>query len=260
MRLSFQSTGIVPIILGTILVFLIQFNSAFSGDNGKWYVYGSLQQSNSRLTTGESFKNTYFYPGLRFSKEDYNISLSLPLIIQSGEGTNPDSSLNTMESLHNVGVGDLYTSLEIILKNSYLHSYQISVNLEAKFPLATNGFGTGQFDGGFLLNFKKYYPNYFFLVSGGYLLLGDSETITFNNPFTFSIGAGKFFLDHKVGIFSYYEYYSDWIESFEAPQYMVIGLSWMTSDNMNLSSFLLRGFSESSPDFLVSFGFEFKLK
>lgn len=261
-----------PVLTGFFLLILSLSLFGQSSFSGNWYIFSNAQIGHTSFETGESFSSTYLYSGFRFYSSKFSFTFSLPMIYQRGSGftydssnvfTNPDFNMQnpgSLEEFHNSGLGDAYITFDYILHNSLSNRYQISVSVESKIPTASSGFGTGKFDFGGYLTLRKYIRSYFVLINAGYQVMGDTETIQFENPVILGAGIGNFVFNYKLGIFIYYEHYSSWILNADPPQYSVFGISYKLNPKIFVSSYAQKGFSDSSPDLLFSFGIDLKIK
>jgi hypothetical protein len=257
-----------PVLAGFCLFLITISVSAQSLFSGDWYLFSNLQVGSSTLETGESFSSTSFYSGLRFYSSNFSFSISLPIIFQRGNGLisdssgtsiNPGFNSGNFQEFHTTGFGDAYFTADYLLFNDLYKKFQISISFESKIPTASDGLGTGKFDFGGYINARKYFRSYFLLFNAGYLLMGDTEEIEFDNPVVLGIGGGSFTFNHSLGIFLYYEQYSSWIPNTDPPKYSVLGLSYKLNPNVFLSSYFQKGFTDSSPDLLFSIGIDLKL-
>lgn len=265
MRTSIQFWFRTSALAGVLFLFWLSQLSAQSGAKGNWSVFSNIQFSQSNLETGETYSGTYIYSGFRYYSEKFSFSLSIPLIYQRGQGLISDSggipvNTGTTGEFHSNGVGDAFVSFDYNVINNFAHQFQVSINLESKIPTASSALGTGKFDFGGYINLKKYVQSWFFMANMGYLLMGDNETTQFENPFILGTGIGKFFLNHHLGTFFYFERYSSWVINTDPPRYGVFGMSYRMKSGMFLSSYLQKGFSETAPDWLISIGMDIKIR
>jgi len=165
------------------------------------------------------------------------------------------------------GMGDVYLSGQYQLvgygSSNLLPSSRPSVAISAqiKFPTAsgTPDYGTGEFDYGIFVNLAKRWKNYAGFLDAGFWLLGDTPDINYQNPFTYGIGIGRFFQDGRFSALLYYQGYTTILENYDPPRQASLGFYYRVNDQTIFSVSAMAGFSDTSPDFELSAGFNLTL-
>lgn len=189
--------------------------------------------------------------------------------VQHGGGTMGGGRIVTDDVASNVqfGLGDIYLSGQYQLlgsENSGLvqtNMPSVALSGQVKLPTASKerNYGTGEFDYGMTLNLAKRWHNYAGFLDVGYWILGDTPEIDYNNPFTYGVGVGRFFNDGKFSALIYYQGYTTLLENYDPPQQGSLGFYYRMSDKAILSTTATAGFSDTSPDFGLSAGFNLTL-
>lgn len=229
---------------------------------GGWSINSSFQMTRGDFITGNTTTYYYFNFGTRYRTEMWYISASLSLITQDGlfsEGSVDDMMGESGTSQLNMGIGDIYLFAEInLLKGTHVLPW-IALSSQIKIPAASSEsyLGTGEFDYGIGLTFRKQLFSFIAFGDIGYLNLGDSDDITFLNPMTFGIGIGKGFDYGKYSISLYYQRFTKIYEAYAPPHQFSLGLYANLISNTFLSFISSKGLSETSPDFSISTGVEY---
>ncbi len=247
-----------------------------------WYFNTSLQ-----LAGGNFIYNSYsnilsLYGGIGYQKDNFGISFSIPVvgnnnnfISQSGGmmlpignsqngyqnspggggmmgGRNPMSSSAGM----NWGLGDLYiiSNYQLLSENNSFSD--VILNAQIKFPTASShmGIGTGQFDYGASVTFRKSFDTFVAIADLGYLNIGDPSGITYENPFTYAFGLGKFFNDGRYSLLLYYSAYTEVVKGYEAPKQISLGINYKINENLILTGIGSAGLSKFTPAYTFSGG------
>jgi len=246
-----------------ILVIFLLFPT-ISVAQGGWSVNSSFQMTRGDYITGNTTTNYYFNIGGRYRAETWYISTTLSLIAQDGlfsESTTNNMMDGSGTSYRDIGIGDLNLFGEINLFKGTNVLPWISLSSQIKIPTASaeNYFGTGEFDYGVGLTFRKQLFSFIAFGDIGYLNLGDPEQITYLNPFTFGMGIGKGFDYGRYSISLYYQRYTKIYEAYPAPHQLSFGLYINVLNRTFLSIIGSKGLSETSPDVSILAGFEYYL-
>ncbi|PKL83085.1 MAG: hypothetical protein CVV24_06705 [Ignavibacteriae bacterium HGW-Ignavibacteriae-3] len=114
--------------------------------------------------------------------------------------------------------------------------------------------GTGKYDFGASVTLRKGFDTYLAIVDLGYLNIGDPTGITYNNPFTYGVGFGKYFNDGNSSLLLYYQGYTEIISGYSAPQQISIGFNHQLNSQLTLTIVGGIGLSKFSPALLASTG------
>ncbi len=259
-------------------------------EHASWYINTNLQLAGGSFIYNSYDNIVSLYGGLSYQSSNFGISFSVPVIgnknnsvsqaggmmlpignskngngaMQSGnpgggmmEGSGSSlmmgsSSVGNM----NWGLGDLYLfSNYTLLSESYFFS-DVILNAQLKFPTASThmGIGTGQFDYGASLTFRKSFNTYVTIIDLGYLNLGDPSGITYENPFTYSFGLGKFFNDGEYSLLLYYSAYTEVVKDYQPPRQIALGINYKVSEDFILTGIGAAGLSNFSPAYTFSAG------
>jgi hypothetical protein len=231
---------------------------------GVWSINSSIQMTQGDFITGNTSTNYYLNFGSRYRAETWYISANFSFITRDGafsESTENNMMGESGPSHLNMEFGDIYLFGEInLLKGTRVLPW-VALSSQIKIPTAgsENYLGTGEFDFGIGLTFRKQIFSLIAFGDIGYLNLGDPEDITFLNPLTFGIGVGKGISYGKYSISLYYQHYTKIYESYDAPHQVSLGLYMNIINRTYLSLISSKGLSETSPDFNVSMGLEIYL-
>ncbi len=255
-----------------------------------WYINTSLQLAGGNFIYNTFDNVVSLYGGVGYQSGNFGISFSFPVvgnknnfISQSGGMMLPignskngygnmqnsgssgngmmgggSSSMMGSSTIGNMnwGLGDLYLfSNYTILSQSDFFS-DVILNAQIKFPTASTNMniGTGQFDYGASVTFRRSFETYVAIVDLGYLNLGDPSGITYENPFTYSFGLGKFFNDGEYSLLLYYSAYTEVVKGYEPPRQIALGLNYKISENLILTGIGAAGLSKFSPAYNFSAG------
>lgn len=267
------------------LLFLLN-NKVFAQDGitsgqSNWYLNTNLQ-----LAGGNFIYNTYdnvlsLYGGIGYQSSNFGISLSIPVVGNKnnsisqaggmmlpignskgnsgsmGSGSNGGGMMGGGSSMigsssvagMNWGLGDLYLYSNYHLLSEDDFFTDVILNAQVKFPTASTnmGIGTGQYDYGASLTFKKSIDTFVAIVDLGYLNLGDPAGIIYENPFTYSFGLGKYFNDGEYSLLLYYSAYTEVVKGYEPPRQIALGINYKTGKSIVLTGIGSAGLSKFSP-------------
>lgn len=276
-----------------ILFLLFILSTAFTADYGQssWSVNSSLQYAAGNYLSDQQIHSWFWYGGIRYQANDFYAALSIPFIASNGQNVSQfgniyipnhmgsgssgmigsgghggghmmgGGSIVTSSSTENYGLGDLYLYAGYNLLNPLISPVGLSVNGYVKFPTASaaNGFGTGKFDFSLDGTLRKNFGTYLVYASGGFIYLGDPDSINYNNPFTLNLGIGKFFGDGDFSAILSYSMYSKILDFYQKPQQLSIGVSIISNEKITYLLIGSAGLSNSSPDYVFSAGIKYNL-
>ena len=281
-----------PALAGILLILiLVLLNKNIFAQDG-WYINTNLQLAGGNFIYNSKTNIVSLYGGLKYQTDNFGISFSVPVIgnnnnavgqaggmmvpignlnngsgNMNGGGSNGGGMMgggNTMMGSGsvngmNVGLGDLFllSNYQVISENDYFSD--VIINAQIKFPTASahKGFGTGQYDFGASLTFRKSFETYVAIADLGYLNLGDPAGFTYENPFTYSLGLGKFFNDGKYSLLLYYSAYTEVVKGYEPPRQLSLGLNYQVGERLYLTGIVGAGLSKFSPAYSFSAGVKF---
>ena len=179
-----------------------------------------------------------------------------------GSGNSMMGSTSSAVDGMNWGLGDLYlySNYQLVSQNEFYTD--VIVNANIKFPTASThmGIGTGQYDYGASLTLRKSFNlsdnlnSFVAILDLGYINIGDPAGITYENPFTYSFGLGKFFNDGEYSLLLYYSAYTEVVKGYEPPRQISLGLNYKISENLILTGIGAAGLSNFSPEYSFSVG------
>ncbi|MHB1688984.1 MAG: hypothetical protein ACYCVH_16655, partial [Ignavibacteriaceae bacterium] len=253
-----------------------------------WYINTNLQLAGGNFIYNSFDNIVSLYGGISYQNNNFGISFSIPVvgnknnfISQAGGMMLPiGNSKNNTGSMQggsnsggmmggggsligtssaggmNWGLGDLYlfSNYQLLSQNDFFSD--IILNAQIKFPTASTNMGisTGQFDYGASVTFRKSFDTFVAITDLGYLNLGDPSGITYENPFTYSFGLGKFFNDGGYSLLLYYSAYTEVVKGYEPPRQIALGINYKASENLILTGIGAAGLSKFSPAYTFSAG------
>ncbi len=258
------------------LLLLLMVTGALATD-GQWSVFGYVSYSNGNYYLTEPTRNFYIAGGLRYRTLKWNVSFSVPIVIQNSnlvqqtgnvffpmgpeadsEGANgwPNGmgmgswgrhrNFQPPSSRYLSGLGDAYGYASYQLPGGDFKTYSLNLNAQVKIPTANRTFGTGEWDFGGSLAFQKLVNGTFSLGAElGYLVIGDPDSIQFQNPLFGSFSATWVFTP-DVSFSAYYLWYTTIQEGIEPPRYANVGIYYLITETVAVSGTLGKGLTRSS--------------
>ena len=158
--------------------------------------------------------------------------------------------------ISNIGLGDMYLTGNYQFYSDYENSFTALINYQIKFPTAGSktNIGTGGYDYGSSVTLRKGFGSYLTITDLGYLNIGDPSGFTYNNPFTYGVGFGKYFNDGNSSLLIYYQGYTEIVPGYAAPQQVSLGLNHQLSSKFTLTLIGGVGLTKFSPALLASAG------
>lgn len=280
--------------LGGFLMILFTItpdNKLFAQDG--WYGSTNLQIAGGKFIYSSYVNVVSLYGGLSYQNDNFGISLSVPVvgngnnsISQSGGmmlpignsqtynggmagGSNGGGMMGSGNSIMstssfggmNWGFGDLYLFSNYKLFSEGQSFSDVIVNVQIKVPTASThmGIGTGQYDYGASVTFRRSVNTFVAIADLGYLNIGDPSGITYENPLTYSLGLGKVFNDGEYSLLLYYSAYTEVVKGFEPPRQIALGINYKAGENLIVTGIGSAGLSKFSPDYTFSTGIKFGL-
>ncbi|MDA8099975.1 MAG: transporter [Nitrospiraceae bacterium] len=176
-------------IAGTVLVLLVLLLPSLvsAAQEGRGYVdltAGTMSGDFGTPTTSRLFSLT---PTLGYVDSRYDVSVSVPLL----QISNSNGGSTTTES----GVGDVILRGGMVLLPEGENGFSATGGLAVKLPTASEskGLGTGETDYGAFLGLSRRFDTIKVSLSGGYIVVGDTAQVTYDNVVLFSAGVAKLF-------------------------------------------------------------------
>lgn len=256
----------------SFLLFLLLTSGKLSAQDG-WYFLSNLQLNGGNYAFDSYSRAIFIYGGLRYQSENFGITASIPFVsTNSGRisqtngmmftaGNYNQTNTNSMQNKMNFGVGDLYVYMDHKIFSDYESGIDLFINAQAKIPTAAirMNIGTGKFDLGGSVTLRKSLNNFIGIADFGYLNIGDPDSITYKNPFTYGIGVGKFFNYGEYSLLIYYTGYTKILDGFDLPNLLSLGINYVAAEKVILSFISSKGFGNTSPDFTLSIGARIKI-
>ncbi len=264
-----SKTGGLSRALGFQLIIVLLMLASPGSARQNWAVNASLSFNTGQYIYQQRTNNYYLNTGVRYSGNGWFVSMSVPVILQNSAVYDQSNSTFFLDdprpsphSLSNFssGVGDVYFYGEYRLLNPVLFLPSVSLNAQIKVPTTDRLtlFSTGEFDYGFGFILRKWFGTYNGFADMSYLQIGDPKEITYLNPLGYGLGLSKFFAGGRYSVSLYFKGYTEIIQSIKPPRQLSLGLFSALSGKTILSFYLIKGFSESSPDFALSSGIDWK--
>ena len=174
----------------------------------------------------------------------------------NGSNSNPYMFGSSSSMNSSIGLGDIFLTGNYQFHSNYENSFTALINYQIKFPTANTitNIGTGKFDFGVSVTLRKGFDSYLAIADLGYLNIGDPSGITYNNPFTYGVGFGKYFNDGNSSLLLYYQGYTEIVSGYAAPQQLSLGLNHQLSSKLTLTLIGGVGLTKFSPALLASAG------
>jgi len=256
-----------------------------------WSINSSLQYASGNYLSNQRLNSWYLYGGIRYEASDFSAALSVPFIASNGQNVSQlgnifipnhmgsgssgftgmgghsgghmtgNESLVTSSSTENFGMGDLYLYANYNFVNQFTSPFGLSAGVYIKLPTAStaNGFGTGKFDFSLAGTIRKNLGTFLVYATGGYIFLGDPDSIDYKDPFTLNLGIGKFFGNGNVSALLSYSLYTKILDVYEMPQQVSLGVNIISNEKMTYIFIGSAGLSNSTPDYAFSAGIKYNL-
>ncbi|MFH1528103.1 MAG: hypothetical protein ABIG69_15970 [Bacteroidota bacterium] len=254
-----------PAMAGFLLILSIYGNNV-NAQSG-WYITSSVQVSGGRYIF-ESYNRVFsLYNGIRYEGDNFGISAFIPILtsnyknISASNGILTPSETTNSKSVQDFGLGDLYGYFDYKIFSNYEDELDVLINARIKIPTASTymNVGTGEYDFGTSISIRKSWQNFISVIDLGYLKIGDPNGITYQDPFTYGIGIGRFFNYGEYSFLLYYTGYTKIVEVYDAPQQLSLGLNYRASKNIIISAIGSEGIGNFAPDFSLSGGIKVQL-
>lgn len=270
-----------------IIIHIIIGSFSYSEAQDRLFINTSLSVVGGTLSDGSHKSSYYLYGGLKYQTQEYYLSLSLPLVLNSsgsftqvggmyipnGNGNNTGGGMHSSSnsgsmmngsqgmSTANVGVGDMYIygSYTVLKETNSLPGF--STDGFVKFPTASPSLniGTGKFDFNLAVSVRKFMKYFLFYVQTGYLFLGDSSEANIENTITFSAGIGNNLGGGNHLLLIEYDSYSTIVTGFASPKQLSLGYTYLINPKLSYLMIGSVGLNNSTSDYTISAGFNFNL-
>lgn len=257
-----------PAFAGFLLLTFLFTANAYSQTG--WYLSSSVQLSGGQFLSDSYTRVLSVYGAIRYQGDDFGITASIPFVNSNGNSVSqsngmmvPTGTNNTTTTQNNMdfGIGDLYGFFDYKIYSDFENDLEVYLNAQVKIPTASSmiNFGTGKMDYGGSISARKSFGSFLGVVDLGYLDIGDPDGITYNNPFTYGIGIGKYFNYGEYSLLLYYSGYSKILDNYDSPQQISLGANYRVSETLILSFIGSAGLGNLMPDYTTSIGVRIKL-
>ncbi len=281
-----MNLGKINTLFPVALMLLLSLGSTgLPAPNGKWSVFGYLSYYNGKYYLTETTRSLYVAGGLRYRTPDWNLSVSIPWVIQNSNlvqqtgnvlyPIGPDDETRShmdgdgmgmsmghggwgrhmnyqAPTAHYIsGMGDTYGYFSYRLYGGGPSGYAVYANLQLKAPTASaaRGFGTGEWDYGGSFSFQNIFsPHWGAAVELGFLDIGDPDSLMFQNPIFGSLTI-NYLATNQLSFTAYYLWYTQIQENVEPPRYVNLGMYYRLSDDLTALVVVGRGITRSSAAF-----------
>lgn len=229
---------------------------------------GTLNLSvGSEYTSGKygttTSTNVWFFPvTASYRKDSTSFSLTVPYVlitgssvgigtignqIQMGGGINGGTNASRRVT---AGLGDVVMSATQNLYTNNDHDWAVDVTGNIKFGTADSakGLGTGKNDYSVQADFSQYFDDADLFGTVGWRKMGNPTGIVFNNLWFTSVGAG-YSLTQTTRIGLAYDFRQTLIDGTANFSEFLAFVNYNVSDQSRVQIYLLKGYTDNSPDF-----------
>jgi hypothetical protein len=208
--------------------------------------------------TSDTTHSVYAPVTLRYLGERFDVGVTGSLIYLDTE-----SSVVVVDGLptpsqrqrrtSDAGFGDLYFKGRYYLlddggPDSFVPGVAPFVKIKAPTADADKGLGTGEWDGGFGVEWDKRFSEFFLLGDVSYTFIGEPEGQDFRNRPAASVGIGRQFTETLAGTLLL-----DWRRSIVSGRddaVELVGIAqWRLAQTVSVSPYAFAGLTDGSPDF-----------
>ncbi len=186
----------------------------------------------------------YLNSTLGYISEGYDFSITLPYVYL----TNDTDGQRYSES----GIGDIILHAGLVLIPQEKDGLYLNGGLATKLPAAdeTSGLGTGQADYGAFLELGQSFGAFTLALTGGYIKVGDPDSLDYNDIFLYNIEISKVF--DNTHIYASLEGRRSILPGATAPMELNLGIFHTFNRDYSLTANTFIGLTDGAPDF----GFE----
>lgn len=227
---------------------------------GEWRYSGAVRASLGKYVSTSTVRNYYFTHGLLYEHGRWDLAANVSLAARQGDDlVAVGGGMMSGQGDHDVtkvGLGDLFVRAEYTLLRQRSGWPDVTLGALTKAPTASvsSGLGTGEWDGGVSLSLARFARSVYFSTEVGHLWLGDPPGATYRNPVTYAAGVGRAFANGRLGMLLLYSGTSMVFADYDAPRQAGIGLNWRLSNRLGAFTNVVKGVSETVPDFGLSLG------
>ena len=278
-----------------ILIVFMSIIGVFNSQAQQLYYSGSVQYSNGSYYFTETTSSLYVTNGMSLQQNGYSFSVSVPFVVQnspwisytqygsiptggpqhgvvggSGSGMGMSSgkggrriSIPDTVSYNKSSFSDPTVSVGVpILSTTNVNmSTSLKIMGDLKIPLAdpSQGFGTGEWDGGLGTAFSQRFSSWFVMLNAMYWWFGDMPDLELKDAFSYGAGIGKSIDAGNWMVLGTFSGMTRIIADADPPINAGMGITYSINPKNSLSTNATIGFNDSSADFTLGFGWQFRL-
>jgi hypothetical protein len=236
--------------LATLLVTIIP--SAFAADekgasgNGYMEIGGGYTTGDFGTTTRSNL--SYFTPTLGYVSRSWDVSVTLPYLVQSNK-TKDQTDVTSISSSTANGVGDVIVRGGGVLVPEKESGFSLDGGLALKLPTASgsNGLGTGETDYGASVGMHQRIGRFKVSAFGGYIKVGDPAGLNYNDSPSYGGGISGIF--GRTNVSAWFEARRSIIPGAKNPQEIYFSLFHVLSRKVALKGGTFFGLNKGGPDF-----------
>ncbi len=247
------TTGLIAI--AAMLSFSAQAEGKLNLSVGSEYTSGKYGATTST--------NVWFFPVTASYQLDHaSFSLTVPYVIITGSSVGIATIGNQIQMNGGLsgssstsrrmtaGLGDvvLATTQNIYTNTERDWALDLAGNIKFGTANSTKGLGTGKNDYSVQAEFSKYFERTDLFGTVGWRKMGNPDGIVFNNPWFTSVGAG-YSLTPTTRIGLAYDFRQSLIDGTANFSELLAFVNYSVSDQSRVQMYLLKGYTDNSPDF-----------
>lgn len=189
----------------------------------------------------------YLSPVLGYVAPRYDLSLTVPYLFLTSE-TGGNTSTES-------GIGDVILRGGLVLVPEGKGGLSLDGSLAVKLPTAdeTKGLGTGETDYGAFFGLHQRLGTTKLSFMGGYLKVGDSPSINYNDIYLYGIGVSRVF--GHTDLYTSLEGRRSVVPGADNPLELNLGFFHLLTTEYSLKGSASFGLTDGSPDFGLNLGF-----
>lgn len=188
----------------------------------------------------------YFSPALGFVGPRYDMSVTIPYLFLTNETTGQTATEE--------GIGDIILRGGMVLVPQTESGFSVTGSLAVKLPTAdeNKGLGTGETDYAAFLGLRRRIGNNRFILSAGYIKVGDPAGLDFNDVTVYDIGYARIFT--RTELSAWYEGRRSVIPGVKNPQEINIGFFHILNQDYSIKGSGFAGLNNGGPDSGLNLG------
>lgn len=232
----------------------------------RFSITGSLTYETGKFGTNDRAEVLYLPWTLKYLGDSFDVGATIPWLQQrSRQGV---TIIEGVPQSGRAGVGKRRTTSglgDIVLKGRYFLNRETETiplfipTFKVKFPTASraDNLGTGEFDYGPGIEVEKGIGKWLLFGQAGFTVIGDPPRSDFRNRWSYGFGVGRELVPNLTGSISI-DGKTSVIRGRQAPLDLYYDFQYKLFENFSLLASISAGLSKSSPDYGLTFGFNFK--